>query len=133
MASKDKHKKILIVDGYNVIRQNRELEKLFNNNMEDARHALVEMLSDYRGYKNGEIIIVFDAQYTNKKARSMSTLSNINVVFTKRLETADEYIESFVSSIENRKLVTVATDDNMVEVLCRCLKGSMLSKAFFGY
>ncbi len=115
--AKKKSKNVLIVDGYNVIHQDEGLSRDFRLNPEDARYGLVEMLSNYQGYKKDEIIVIFDAYNTDKALRSLTVFSNVNVVFTKHGETADEYIERFVSTIENRKNITVVTNDNVIAVL----------------
>ncbi len=109
---------VLIVDGYNLIHKHNKIKNIYKDNCEYGRYKLVELLSDYAGYSKKVIIVVFDAYRTSRENRTMKTFSNVNVVFTKKDETADSYIERFVSSgIENTSNITVVTDDNLISVL----------------
>ena len=50
-----------MVDGYNVIFAWEELKSLAKTSMDAARTALIEILSNYQGYRRCKVIIVFDA------------------------------------------------------------------------
>ncbi len=111
-------KETLIVDGYNFICASEKYKKMYEKSAEHARYKIVELLSDYAGYTKKIIIVVFDAYRTNRDKRTVETFSDINIVFTKKGETADAYIEAFVTSeLEDTRNITVVTEDRLIAVL----------------
>lgn len=102
---------ILIVDGYNVIGAWPELRELKNKDLSAARDRLIEKMAEYQGYSGYRVIVVFDAHYvkgTEKKYKN----NNVEVIFTKNNETADERIEKLAISLNNIKTqIHVATSD----------------------
>ncbi|MBC8079991.1 MAG: NYN domain-containing protein [Gorillibacterium sp.] len=104
-------KDYLIVDGYNIIGAWPELAKLRDIRLEDARDRLIDILSDYRGYSDMTIYLVFDA-YQIPGHGGKYEHSKLHVVYTKEKETADELIERLVSDLTGRRRqVYVATSD----------------------
>ncbi|WP_203334917.1 NYN domain-containing protein [Planococcus beigongshangi] len=103
---------ILLVDGYNIIGDWLELRELKKDRLADARDRLIERMAEYRGYKGWRVIIVFDAHLVpGIEARDLQ--SNVEVIFTKESETADERIEKLATSLNNRRdQVYVATSDS---------------------
>ncbi len=88
---------VLVVDGYNVIFAWEELKALAASNIDSARDALVEILSKYRSMVSGEVIAVFDAYKVKGRPGEMSDYQNIRIVYTAEEQTADQYIERFVT------------------------------------
>src|SRR5690606_8011980 len=103
---------ILLVDGYNIIGDWVELQELKKDKLADARDRLIERMAEYRGYKGWRVIIVFDAHLVpGIEARNLK--SDVEVIFTKESETADERIEKLATSLNNRRdQVYVATSDS---------------------
>lgn len=102
---------VLVVDGYNIIGAWDELKRLKEWDISQARHRLIDMLSEYQAYVGHRIIIVFDAHYV-KGGQSKLKKDIIEVIYTKENETADECIERLVKSLKNVKnQVYVATSD----------------------
>jgi predicted RNA-binding protein with PIN domain len=100
----------LIIDGYNVIGAWPNLKQLKNNALEDARHKLVEILTEYQAFTSGHIIVVFDA-YRRKGPKEIQQAPGIEIRFTAHGQTADSLIESLVSSLSVRHKVGVVTSD----------------------
>ncbi|MDF2854194.1 MAG: hypothetical protein K0Q87_45 [Neobacillus sp.] len=102
---------ILLVDGYNIIGTWPELKSLKDHDLPAARDRLVERMAEYQAYWGYRVIVVFDAQYvqgTEKKFKD----HKVEVIFTKKNETADERIEKLAISLNNRKTqIHVATSD----------------------
>lgn len=102
---------ILLVDGYNVIGAWPELRELKNKDLSSARDRLIEKMAEYKAYSGYRVIVVFDAHYakgTEKKYKD----SNVEVIFTRSNETADERIEKLAISLNNIKTqIHVATSD----------------------
>ena len=102
---------ILLVDGYNIIGAWPELQELKNKDLAAARDRLVEKMAEYQGYTGYRVIVVFDAygvQGLEKKYKNYQ----IEVIFTKENETADERIEKLAIALSNRRTqIHVATSD----------------------
>ncbi|WP_210367515.1 NYN domain-containing protein [Bacillus sp. REN3] len=102
---------ILLVDGYNIIGAWPELNSLKKNDLSAARDRLVEIMAEYQAYTGFRVIIVFDAYFVSGKQKKYKN-SNVEVIFTKENETADERIEKMAISLSNRRTqVHVATSD----------------------
>ncbi len=107
----------LLVDGYNIIFAWEELKELAKDHMEVARSRLMDILSNYQGFRKCTLILVFDAYKIEGEALEIQRYHNIHVVFTKEAETADQYIEKVVHEIGRKYQVTVATSDGVEQVI----------------
>lgn len=107
----------LLVDGYNIIFAWEELRELAELNIESARNKLMDILSNYQGYKKNTLILVFDAYKVKGNPGEVLRYHNIYVVYTKEAETADQYIEKTVHEIGRKYQVTVATSDALEQVI----------------
>ena len=101
----------LVIDGYNLINAWNDIFDLENESLEVCRDKLVSMLSNYQGYKNINVIIVFDAHKVKGSKEKEETFDNIRVLFTKENETADNYIERFVYKHSSGNVIRVVTSD----------------------
>lgn len=107
----------LLVDGYNVINAWGEILDLKNSTLEDCRDKLLNMLSNYQGYKNSNIIVVFDAHMVKGSQEKVEKFDNLTVVFTKENETADNYIEKFVYRLGDTHIIRVVTSDYLEQTM----------------
>ena len=123
-----KKKHYLLVDGYNIIFASKSLNELAQINIDAARDRLVELLIDYKAYKDYEIIVVFDAYRLVNHPTEVQNFSGVYVVYTKTAETADQYIEKTTHEMIKRYDVTVATSDGIEQVIIRG-KGAILISA----
>lgn len=117
----------LLVDGYNIIFAWEELRKLAETNIDGARMRLMDILSNYQGYKKCRVILVFDAYKVEGNPGEVFKYHNIHVVYTKEAETADQYIEKTVHEIGRKYHVTVATSDNLEQIIILGQGGHRLS------
>ena len=103
---------ILFVDGYNMIGAWPELNHLKQRDeLGAARDLLLFELSNYRKYRDIQVIVVFDAQFVPGITSSYDEYE-YTVVFTAEGETADSYIEREVPRYINPLTrVVVATSD----------------------
>ena len=102
----------LFVDGYNII---NAWSDIFDKNspLEDNRKALCDILSDYQGYTGFRIVVVFDAHLVPEGIGSLMQYDKIKVVFTKSNQTADNFIERYVTEARYNNIITVVTNDYM--------------------
>lgn len=116
-ARRESFRRILIVDGYNVINVHKPVRESMA--LEDARRRLTDKLHDYAGWSGQQIILVYDAWLSDRMRRSIEDRGSLRVVFTMKGETADCYIERLCDELAEdialrRAEVRVATSD-MVE------------------
>ncbi|MCH5269201.1 MAG: TetM/TetW/TetO/TetS family tetracycline resistance ribosomal protection protein [Lachnospiraceae bacterium] len=115
----EKKTEYLLVDGYNIIFAWEELADLAKVSIDGARGRLLDILCDYQGMRDGELIVVFDAYRVQGHQTEISDYHNIHVVFTKEAETADQYIEKFAHENAKKYRVTVATSDGLEQIIIR--------------
>lgn len=123
----DGEKEYLLVDGYNIIFAWEDLKELAAVNIDGARERLMDILCNYQGFKKSTLILVFDAYKVKGNPGSVETYHNIHVVYTKEAETADQYIEKTVHEIGRKYRVTVATSDQLEQVIILGQGGQRMS------
>ena len=121
----------LLVDGYNVIFAWDELKELAKVNIESARNKLMDILSNYQGFKKCTVILVFDAYKVDGDTLEIQKYHNIHVVYTKQAETADQYIEKVVHHIGRKRHVTVVTSDGVEQVVTQGQGSALISSREF--
>ena len=102
-----------IVDGYNLIHVWEEID------MEDlatARDRLIHHLSEYGGYENFEITVVFDAGKTEEEERVEVYSKFFRVIYSGFEETADSVIERLsYEEVKKKREVHVVSSDALIE------------------
>ncbi len=116
-AQRDNTVKYLLVDGYNIVFAWEELSDLAKSDLDAARAALMDILSNYQGFTQEHLILVFDAYKVKDNPGSTLKFNGIDVVFTKEAQTADSYIEQVVHEIGRKYAVTVATSDALEQMI----------------
>lgn len=116
-SGKPKKEEYLLVDGYNIVFAWDELRELAKENIHAACDKLMDILSNYQGYRKCTLILVFDAYKVEGHAEEVISYHNIYVVYTKEAETADQYIEKTVHRIGRQYQVTVATSDGLEQMI----------------
>lgn len=105
-------KPLLIVDGYNVIGAWGEAER-GGWSVEESRDRLLHILQDYGGYVGEDIVLVFDGYLSDRRVRTEESYGPVTLVYTRRNETADSYIERLVAETPRYRQVRVATSDGL--------------------
>ena len=85
--------------------------------MKAARDQLLDILSNYSGYVNRSVICVFDAYRVPGGQERIYRYHNIDVVFTREAETADQYIEKAAHELGKQYAVAVATSDAVEQII----------------
>ena len=107
----------LLVDGYNIIFGWQSLRELASSNLDGARGVLMDVLSNYQGFCKAKIILVFDAYKVKGNPGSTMRYHNLDVVYTKEAETADQYIEKTAHRIARDCHIRVATSDGLEQMI----------------
>ena len=107
----------LLVDGYNIIFAWEELNAIAQTDVSAARSALEDILSNYQGFRQCVVILVFDAYKVKGNPGSVEKRKNIYVVYTREAETADAYIEKATYDLGREHRVRVATSDGLEQLI----------------
>ncbi len=121
----------LLVDGYNIIFAWEELNKQAKENLDLARNSLINILCNYQGFRQCNLILVFDAYKVKGNHREIEKIGGINVVYTKEAETADMYIEKVAHELGRNHRVRVATSDNVEQLIILGSGGIRVSASEF--
>lgn len=121
-------KRLLIVDGYNVINARRgavsgapgSVEASYS--LSDAREKLISDLMDYAGYSGQRVVLVFDAWMSDRDRRTEEQRGAVTVVYTQKGEIADRYIERLCDELAgeielHRVEVRVASSDALEQTI----------------
>ena len=116
-------KPLYVIDGYNVIFAWEQLAALAKVNMDSAREALIDTLGNYMGYRNVDIVLVFDGYKLAGNPGTKTSYRKINedsgelqVVYTHEAQTADRFIEKTVYEFGRKRRITVVTSDRPVQM-----------------
>ncbi|PZX03638.1 hypothetical protein C7437_10661 [Psychrobacillus insolitus] len=102
---------ILLVDGYNIIGAWVELRKLKEDKLVDARDRLIELMAEYKAFTGIRVIVIFDAHLV-PGIESKQKKYDVEVIYTRKNEIADERIEKLTQELSGRKVeIYVATSD----------------------
>ena len=101
----------LLVDGYNIIFAWDELKELARTSLDHARHRLEDILANFAGFRECEVILVFDAYKIKGQKREIERRGKVTIVYTKEAETADMYIERTTHELKKARRIRVATSD----------------------
>ena len=107
----------LLVDGYNIIFAWDELKTIARDSLESARQRLIDILSNYQGFHQCRLIVVFDAYKVKGGKESVSEEHGVSIVYTKEAETADMYIERVTHKLCKDARVRVATSDGLEQII----------------
>jgi len=105
-------KTITLIDGYNIIHSSRFLKKLLKEDVRKAQEELIRLVDSYSFLKKQKTFLVFDAYRNSFLNKEEKVSSYLRVILTGEKETADSYIERFVS--QNRSYydyIYVVTSD----------------------
>lgn len=104
----------LIIDGYNLIRQSPELQRLDALELEAGRQALLTLLADYRRRSPHKITVVFDGWQGGGRRESRDRQQGIALIYSRLGERADEVIKRLVLK-EGPRAVVVSSDREIQE------------------
>lgn len=121
-----KTKKLIIIDGYNILNAWEKYKPFLKLSFENARQELIYDMGEYSKLVGIDLLLVFDAYKINFK-RSSEIIKGIEVVYTKQNETADQYIEKKLDEMGRKILVSVGTDDTLIQKLVTQRGGNVLT------
>ncbi len=105
-----------IVDGYNVIFAWDELREIAAEHLGLARDRLITALVNYQAFTACQMIVVFDGYRRPENVGERTEVGGVHVVYTREHETADAYIERFVTELGKDERVRVVTSDALIQL-----------------
>lgn len=121
----------LLVDGYNLIHAWPELSELARDNLDVARSRLIDILTNYQGYKQCLLILVFDAYKVKENLGVIEKYHNIYIVYTKEAQTADMFIERTTHQMSHQYQISVVTSDALEQIIVMAKGASRISSREF--
>lgn len=121
-----KTKKLIIIDGYNILNAWDKYVPYLQQSFETARSELIYDMGEYSKLTGIKILLVFDAYKVNFVGSS-EIIKGIEVVYTRQNETADQFIEKKLDEIGRKIFVSVGTDDSLIQKLVTQRGGEVLT------
>ena len=109
-------RRLVILDGYNLIFAWDTLKEVADYSLEKARETLLDILAGYAAYTKTELMLVFDAYRVPDGAGSDFMRDGIRVVYTKQHQTADAYIERVIHELGPDYSIRVVTGDYLLQI-----------------
>lgn len=109
------NRRMVIVDGYNVIYAWDDLREIADFSLEKARDALMDILSNYVAFTKTDLTLVFDAYLVKDGTGSDFMHDGYRVVYTKEDQTADTYIEQMMHELGPDYSIRVVTGDRLLQ------------------
>ena len=115
-------KKLLIVDGYNVLRSGSRYKRIVAENPDytddafnTARETLINDVINYAGY-GSQAIIVFDGAHNRYSEGRPETVGGVSIVFSPAGQSADHVIEKLAYDARERLVeALVVTSDATIQ------------------
>lgn len=107
----------ILVDGYNLIHAWDDVKQFLPDHMDTARQRCIDLMCSYKGYKNCELILVFDAYQSEASLEKVYEQDGIYIVYTKKAQTADTYIEQATHKLASEYQVSVVTSDGLEQLI----------------
>ncbi len=109
------HKRMVIIDGYNLIYSWDELKKTAEFSLEKAREELMDVLSNYVAFTKTELTLVFDAYLVKEGEGSDFTHDGYRVIYTKQDQTADAFIEKLMFELGPNYDIRMVSGDKLLQ------------------
>lgn len=106
-----------LIDGYNLLFRLPPLKL----SLEGKREALIEEFQQLAGQFNLTLSLVFDGSQTPLPYAVRHHRGDLEIVYTQKEQSADEYLLEEIEQARNRKEITVVTSDAPLAQKCRHL------------
>jgi predicted RNA-binding protein with PIN domain len=105
-------KRLVLVDGYNLIRNDPMLAAIEARSLEAGRRALVSRMLTSFDHLSNDITVVFDGANAPSPAPASERLGQVRVVYSRQGETADTVILRMIAAEPAGRPLLVLSDDN---------------------
>jgi len=120
---------LIIIDGYNLIRQSDTLRRYERKSLEAGRDALISRLVDYQKKKGHDITVVFDGGKSDWIDEGRDRAGRVNIIFSRFGERADDVIKRIAADVSG-ELIVVSSDREISSFVERLGKTPLASPDF---
>jgi uncharacterized protein len=120
---------LIIIDGYNLIRQSESLRRFERKSLEAGRNALLARLAEYRKKKAHNITVVFDGGQSDWIDEGRDKEGEINIFYSRFGERADDVIKRLAAAAEG-DVIVVSSDREIASYANQLGKTSLASTEF---
>ncbi len=119
-----------LVDAYNLLF--RALKK--RKSLENSRQQMIEEINSAASALNLQITLVFDGADEHQSYPTRGHFDRLELVYTSKNKTADEYISDEVIHAKNPAEITVVTNDRELATRCKDHRAKIQTiDGFIGY
>ncbi len=104
----------IVVDGYNLLNCSPKWQRLCNQSLAQAREGLLRSLNEYQAHKRHSILVVFDGGKGDWPTEQQERLKNIDIIYSRRGEQADDVIRRLVDDL-GEAAVVVTSDRELAD------------------
>jgi len=120
---------LIIIDGYNLIRQSDNLRRYERKSLEAGRQALINKLVEYEKGKNHQITVVFDGIQNGWAEEGRDRAGKINIIYSRHGERADDVIKRLAAH-SGEEIIVVSSDREISSYVTQLGKTSLASPEF---
>lgn len=121
----------IIIDGYNMIHRVPELRQYLNESLEKARDELILLLKSYLVRSEAVITLVFDGNLPPFDFGASSPHKYLTIKFSKFPLKADSLIKDLIKKEENKKSLTVVSEDSDIIQYAKSQRVKVLTPVAF--
>ncbi len=118
-----------IIDGFNFIRQSKDLAELEAISYEKAREVFISRLKEFANFSGERVLAVFDATGSINSQRVQEGHGVVKVIYTKGGEIADEAIIELARQKKEAAII-VSSDREIVEAAQKAGSSTVSSPDF---
>ena len=118
---------IIVLDSYNILKQIFAPDQVH----EAARRSFINKLIKYAHEKNHYMVIVFDGGPHKFPHKTVG--KKIEVVYVGTLQTADDYIKTYIQEHQSKDLLLVTSDRELANFAGRYQVQVLQGDIFYGY
>ncbi|ESP62882.1 putative cytosolic protein [Smithella sp. ME-1] len=100
---------LILIDGYNLIRQSDNLRRYERKTLEAGRNALIARLVEYGNRRAHQIIVVFDGIQNGWAEEGRDREGKINIIYSRHGERADDVIKRIAAQTAG-EVIVVSSD-----------------------
>ena len=120
---------LILIDGYNLIRQSVELKRHERKSLEAGRNALLTRLNDYGKIKTHQMIVVFDGVQKGRSEEGRDRSGRIDIIYSRHGERADDVIKR-LAALSGEEIIVVSSDREISSYVTRLGRTSLSSPEF---
>ena len=106
---------VILIDGYNLVNADKELQELSKIDINSAREALIDRLVQYQGFMQREVVVVFDAYRRENYSGEEETRWGLKIVYTATDEPADIRLGLMASQYSKKQRIRIVSSDALVQ------------------